>query len=175
MGSRLRLTAKPQEKSEIRLDVGEFFYVKYTNLGPGNCFVCGVRKSHNARGFLLHTLTAFAVDNESGDRVVAMFSKGVECFHGFGDEPKCVLVSACDEHLENLKKLVELTKDGIITNERVREAEGKKGVNLDELQAEAEKLVVLLKEREPGLMSWNMCVRERLEGLHKLISQALNK
>ena len=50
-----------------------------------------------------------------------------------------------------------------------------KGVNLDDLQQETEKLLALLKDREPGLMTWNEFLHERLQNLHKLTSQALGK
>lgn len=53
--------------------------------------------------------------------------------------------------------------------------ETEKGIDLDELQGEAEKLVSLLKDRQPGLMTWNDFMRERLEALHSLASKALNK
>ena len=33
--------------------------------------------------------------------------------------------------------------------------EKEKGINLDKLQGEAEKLLSLLKDRQPGLMAWN--------------------
>jgi hypothetical protein len=50
-----------------------------------------------------------------------------------------------------------------------------KGVDLDNLQTEVEKLLSLLKHREPGLMSWNMFLLERFRNLHKITSQALGK
>lgn len=51
--------------------------------------------------------------------------------------------------------------------------EEKKGVNLDELQQEAEKLLSLLNDRQPGLMTWNEFLHERIKKLHALTSQAL--
>ena len=51
----------------------------------------------------------------------------------------------------------------------------KKGVNLDELQQETEKLLALLKDRQPGLMTWNEFLHERLQNLHTLTSKALGK
>lgn len=50
-----------------------------------------------------------------------------------------------------------------------------KGINLDKLQRETEKLLALLKDRQPGLMTWNDFLRDRLTNLHKLTSQALGK
>ena len=47
------------------------------------------------------------------------------------------------------------------------------GVDLDELQREAEMLVSLLKDRHPGLMTWNVFFHQRLETLQGMISEAL--
>lgn len=55
-----------------------------------------------------------------------------------------------------------------------RKTEGK-GVDLDELQEEAEKIVALLKDRHPGLITWNNLLLERVQNLHGLTSQALSK
>ena len=41
-------------------------------------------------------------------------------------------------------------------------------IDLDELQAEAEKLVALLEDRHPGLMTWNMFLQQRLQNLRRL-------
>ena len=49
------------------------------------------------------------------------------------------------------------------------------GVNLDELQSEVENLLALIRNRQPGLMSWNKFMREHLQNLHKLTAQALDK
>lgn len=45
----------------------------------------------------------------------------------------------------------------------------KTGVSYDEVQAQAEKLVALLKDRETGLFSWHTCVNEQMKSLHDLI------
>ena len=50
-----------------------------------------------------------------------------------------------------------------------------KGVDLDELQSEADKLVSLLKDRQPGLATWNRLLRERVESLHWLTGQVIGK
>ena len=44
------------------------------------------------------------------------------------------------------------------------------GINLDELQCEAEKLVSLLKDRNPGLMTWNDSLSKQLKSLRDLLS-----
>jgi len=49
------------------------------------------------------------------------------------------------------------------------------GINLDELQQETQKLMALLKDRQPGLTTWNQFLQERLTNLHQLTSQALGK
>ena len=51
--------------------------------------------------------------------------------------------------------------------------EEKKGINLDELQTETEKLLSLLKDRQPGLYTWNTFMFERLAILKGLIDKAL--
>ncbi|HEY9585211.1 MAG: hypothetical protein A3D65_02385 [Candidatus Lloydbacteria bacterium RIFCSPHIGHO2_02_FULL_50_13] len=48
-------------------------------------------------------------------------------------------------------------------------------ITLDKLQEETEKLLALLKDRQPYLMIWNIFVRERLINLHALASEALGK
>lgn len=50
-----------------------------------------------------------------------------------------------------------------------------KGINLDELTQEAEKLLGLLNDRQPGLITWNVLLYERLQSLYKLIAPAFNK
>ena len=49
------------------------------------------------------------------------------------------------------------------------------GIDLDELQKEAEMLVYHLKARQPRLPSWNQLVTMRMENLYKLISKVLGK
>jgi len=49
------------------------------------------------------------------------------------------------------------------------------GINLDELQREVEKLIGLLKDRQPGMISWHEFMQERLTNLHKLTVKALGK
>ena len=51
----------------------------------------------------------------------------------------------------------------------------KKGIDLDKLQQETEKLLALLKDRQLGMMTWNGFLQERLTNLHELTSQALRK
>ena len=43
-------------------------------------------------------------------------------------------------------------------------------MNFDHLQSEAERLVVLLKERHPGLATWCQAVRDRLDAIQDLVT-----
>jgi hypothetical protein len=45
-------------------------------------------------------------------------------------------------------------------------------MNLDDLQAEVEKLLSLLNNRQPGLMSWNNALYERLKNIKELAEKA---
>lgn len=45
-------------------------------------------------------------------------------------------------------------------------------MNLDELHAEVRKLLSLLDDRQPGLISWNMFLEERLKSIAKMIEAA---
>ena len=43
-------------------------------------------------------------------------------------------------------------------------------IDLDQLQAEAEQLVLLLKDRQPGLFSWGDMLRSRMIRIRQLLS-----
>lgn len=45
-------------------------------------------------------------------------------------------------------------------------------MNLDELQAEVEKLLALLKDRQPGLFTWNEFLANRLRTIKAIIEKA---
>jgi hypothetical protein len=45
-------------------------------------------------------------------------------------------------------------------------------MNLDELQTEIEKLSLLLRDRQPGLFTWNGFLKERLENVVNLAAKA---
>ena len=51
----------------------------------------------------------------------------------------------------------------IVTEER--------GIILDELQEEAEKLLSLLQDRRPGLYTWNRFLKESMGAMHSLLDQ----
>lgn len=46
-------------------------------------------------------------------------------------------------------------------------------IDLDRLQQEAENLLSLLKNRQPGLATWNTAATDRFKGLAKLILKAI--
>lgn len=48
-------------------------------------------------------------------------------------------------------------------------------LNLDELQGEIEKLLGLLNDRQPGLISWHQCMNERMTSLHTMLSAAFGR
>ena len=151
---------------------GEFFRSRGIGMDRCDCFVCGRRD--NTSSVFMRNIAAFVQCKEAGERVVAMFACGARLdYREFEPDYVQVKIGACEKHVENLEKLNELVKDGIITTARVREATGEQGIDLDELQTEAEKLG--LKDREHGLIGWNICMRERLTKLHSLIVLALNK
>lgn len=69
-------------------------------------------------------------------------------------------------------------KESILEQKRANtpKVEGEnKGINLDDLQRETEKLSGLLKDRQPGLITWNEALREQLQKMHQLTAQALGK
>lgn len=69
----------------------------------------------------------------------------------------------------------EFIREQPFTLQAVAPSETIHDINLDALQQEVEKLLRLLTDRQPGLISWNHFMNERLENLHKLTSQALGK
>lgn len=74
-----------------------------------------------------------------------------------------------------IKKICDGMGNVIWQNYDYRETEGAELGNLDDLQKQTEKLLSLLNDRQPGLMTWNQFMLERLESLQQLISQALGK
>lgn len=47
-----------------------------------------------------------------------------------------------------------------------------KGIDLDELEEQAKKLLILLQERGTGIAAWHMFLVERLKEIKKLIEDA---
>lgn len=85
---------------------------------PG-CFVCGGKRK------LYNNVSGFMRSKDAGERVVAMFENGAWLDYR-ENEPNWiqVKVGACDKHLDNLKRLHDLTKQekGIITAQIITEA-----------------------------------------------------
>ncbi len=48
-------------------------------------------------------------------------------------------------------------------------------VSFDQLQAESEKLVAILKERETGMFTWHGLVRSQMKVIHDLIHPIFDK
>ena len=44
-------------------------------------------------------------------------------------------------------------------------------MDLDKLQNEAEKLLALLKDRQPGLFTWKIMLVERINSIRKLMEE----
>jgi hypothetical protein len=53
--------------------------------------------------------------------------------------------------------------------------EQQEGVDLDKLQREAEGLLSLLKDRQPGIDMWEENMQQHLEALHRLTLKALGR
>lgn len=47
----------------------------------------------------------------------------------------------------------------------------RKGIDLDELQKDVEKLLSLLEHRERGLITWNVMLKDRLLSIHQITKQ----
>jgi len=97
---------------------GEFFRSRGIGLDitPG-CFVCGGDKR------LLNNIAAFVQCKEAGVRVVNMFQQGARLdYRDFEPDRVQVKVGACNAHLPNLRRLDELTRDGVITSVHISEA-----------------------------------------------------
>jgi hypothetical protein len=45
-------------------------------------------------------------------------------------------------------------------------------MNLDELEKETEKLLSLLRDRQPGLFTWHGFMKERLENIVRMAAKA---
>ncbi len=110
---------------------GEFFGARGIGMDktPG-CFVCGGKRTlEPGRKYKmsLHTnIAGFAQCKDAGVRIVEMF-KGKGCWMDYRDfEPDYIQVKigACKEHLDNLRKLMNLTReaDGIITDAMIKAA-----------------------------------------------------
>lgn len=154
---------------------GEFFRSRGIGLDMVDCFVCGTRDRDGSGRNYLHNIAAFVRCKEAGERVIAMFSCGAYLdYRDFEPDRVQVKIGACDFHLGNLKKLNQLTHDGVITSERVHEAKEELHF-LDSLQEDVEELYKLLKSRESENAAWNGCIRLRMMRLHAFLSKALGK
>lgn len=97
---------------------GEFFRCRGigSDVTPG-CFVCGGDRK------IYENIAAFVQCKESGERIVGMFSEGawLDYRHHEPDYVQ-VKIGACRKHIKNLRRLRELSKDGIINEDRIKKA-----------------------------------------------------
>ncbi|MDD3101852.1 MAG: hypothetical protein PHE59_01785 [Patescibacteria group bacterium] len=111
---------RPDKKPESG---GEFFRSRGIGLDHCNCFICGTHDRDEKGHTALHNIAAFVQCKEAGERIVAMFSKGAKLdYRCLEPDYVQVKIGACDSHLVNLQKLNELTKDGVITADRIKES-----------------------------------------------------
>ena len=111
---------RPDKKPEGE---GEFFHPRGIGLDSCWCFVCGTRDRDGKGHSSLHNIAAFVQCEASGKRVKGMFSQGAWLdYRPYEPDRVQVKIGACDAHLPKLKKLYELTQDGIITAARISEA-----------------------------------------------------
>lgn len=104
---------------------GEFFRSRGIGLDACTCFVCGTNNRDGQDHNYLHNIAAFVQCKGAGERVVALFTQGARLdFRETSPDRVQVKIGACDKHLANLQKLDELTKDRIITAERINMAIG---------------------------------------------------
>ena len=120
--------------------------------------VGAIGRASTADAQSLATLIKVTSISENHDAIIAAWKKRTEEMY-WGGEDLGVPASLLSQKQANEKKF-----------------EGtKKSINLDELQQRVKQLLALLKDRQPGLMGWNMFMQERLQDLHCLTSQALGK
>ncbi len=101
-------------------DGGEFFHSRGIGRDstPG-CFICGGEEG------LRHNIAAFVQCKTAGERIVAMFKFGADLdYREYEPDRVQVKIGCCDDHLQQLQWLQELTrdKDGVITDNIIKEA-----------------------------------------------------
>ncbi len=102
---------------------GEFFHPRGIGLDDCVCFVCGTHDRDGKGNTMLHNIAAFVECKASGERIVSMFKKRARLdYREYEPDRVQVKVGACDTHLSNLKKLGELTGEGIIKVEYIAKA-----------------------------------------------------
>lgn len=102
---------------------GEFFRSRGIGLDSCTCFVCGTDDRDGEGHCMLNNIAAFVQCKEAGKRVVAMFHQGARlAYRDFEPDRVQVKIGACDKHLPNLKKLNDLTREGVIKSEYITQA-----------------------------------------------------
>lgn len=81
-----------------------------------------------------------------------------------------VQIGAADTYEEALRKVAFhlFIEENVPRHKNKRE----EAMDLDELQAETEKLLALLKDRQRGLFSWNMLLAERCKAIAEMFEKA---
>lgn len=106
---------------------------------------------------LLTLITMMKID-QGHDEILAAVDK---YFAVWGRERWCDLIDPVREH--------------ILAQKAEAEARANEGINLNDLEQQARKLLSLLNDRHPELDHWNRAMRERLQSIYKIISRALGK
>lgn len=122
-----------------------------------------IRRASSAELECLATLIKATEVPKGHDEIIAAWNERIGALLFGCDNDFGVPTSLLAQKQANMKKAEE------------EEEEEEKGINLDDLQQETEKLLALLTDRQPGLMTWNMFMQESLQNLHELTSQALGK
>lgn len=98
---------------------GEFFRSRGIGLDitPG-CFVCGGDQT------MYNNIAAYVNTKEAGERILVFFKSGAWLdYRPQSPDYVQVKIGACDKHKDKLKKLNALCNDGIITEEKVADAQ----------------------------------------------------
>ncbi len=113
-------------ETKVEENVGEPFVCGEIHLETVTCFICGsYNRDDNRRRFSYksHSIVAPVDLFLTGRVITKMFNCGARFEHN-PQKPKQarVLIGACDRHIHKLERLVELTKDGKISKDRVESA-----------------------------------------------------
>ena len=106
----------------------------------------------NALMWLATFIKSTTIEN-GHDEIIAAWQRGLK----EGDYPE-------DHDFGVITSLLEQKQDAITKAEN-----DQKGISLDELQQEADKLLKLLDDRHPGTFVWNMFMMERLKNIRRII------
>lgn len=104
---------------------GEFFRSRGIGLDICTCFICGTNDRTGKGETYLNNIAAYVQCRAAGERIVEMFKRGARLdYREYEPDYVQVKIGACNKHLKNLKKLDQLTKDGVITEEIISQSGG---------------------------------------------------